>query len=286
LIDKLKRDYPHLRILAVTVIIGLTYNEKAGKNIREALEKLDVDHVSIRPRDSFFRKFYKYLITNRLPGGYKRGSYDSETITPENAGLCVLCHGLVHDAMLNYAAEHRIPLHLTGASPGQPLYWFFSQDEEELARSNVPDFMMNAPFTELDRSYFWDPSRYPRESRPRVYFPLHVWKYNSEGIRQEIFEAGLISSMKNTSMLKTNCKLNFLMSYIDKQVDGHFNMLPYISSLIRQGQAEKKKWVVPMFLLENVLLKRKRPSIRHLEKELDIDTDALVQKFKRQTAKA
>ena len=282
LIHRLRKEYPHLRILAVTVIIGLIFNEKAEKNLKEALGRLDVDHVSIRPRDSFFVKFYRYLIENRPKGGYKRGSYDSKTITAENAGLCVYCHGLVHDVMLNYAAEHRIPLHITGASPGQPLYWFFSQSKEELSRSNVPEFMMNDPFDDLDRSYCWDPGRYPESAIPTVLFPFHVWDYNSEQIRQEIYDAGLISSLKNTSMLKTNCKLNFLMAYVDMHVEGYFNMQPYLSFLIRHKLADRKKWVVPMFLLDNFLVKQEKPVIRQIEKILGIDKEALIDKFRRQ----
>ena len=283
LVHKLKRDYPNLRILAATVVMGYAFNDLALKNMEESLAKLDVDHIAIKPRISFYRKFYSYLISHRIPGGYKRGVYDSKTVTEKNAGLCFYCHEIVHDILLNYAAKHEIPLHLTGGSPGQPLYWFFAQDEDDIRQPNIPTFMQSAPFDDMDRSYCWDPGRFPGlTTYPRALFPFHVWEYNAERMREEIYQAGLISSRKNTSMFKTNCKLNFLMVYIDMKIDGYFNMLPYLSFLIRSGLADGRKLRAILFVLENFLMKRKNSAIRQLERDLGVDADEIVSKFKSQ----
>lgn len=287
LIYKLKKDYPNLRILAVTVSVGYVFNKNAVKNLSGILSNLDIDHVTIKPRDSFYKKFFTYLLNNRIPGGYKKGSYDSEVISKQNSSLCVYCHGIIHDILLNYAAQNEIPLQITGSSPAQPLYWFYKQDEEELSRPNIPYFMNEEPFNEADRLYCWNPNRYPNlEQLPIALFPFHVWDYDSEKIRHIIYDAGLISSYKNSSMLNTNCLLNQLMSYIDFKIDGNFNMLPYIGFLIRNGFSEKKKWKSIVFLVENILLKSKKSSIKKLEKDFGINVDDLIEKFRHQQIKA
>lgn len=286
LVYKLKKDYPNLRILAVTVTVGYVFNKNAENNLSEILAKLDVDHVTIKPRADFYKKLFTYLLNNRIPGGYKKGSYDSEVISKENSSVCVYCHGIIHDILLNYAAQNEIPLQITGASPAQPLYWFYKQDEEELSKPNIPYFMNEEPFNERDRLYCWDPNRYPNlEKLPIALFPFHVWDYDSEKIRKIIYDVGLISSYKSSSMLRTNCLLNQLMSYVDLRIDGNFNMLPYIGFLIRNGFSDKKKWKSTVFLVEKILLRSKNPSIKKLEKDFGINVDDLIEKFKHQKLK-
>jgi hypothetical protein len=98
-------------------------------------------------------------------------------------------------------------------------------------------------------------------------FSLSRMDYDPEKVRRIIYEAGLISSYKSTSILKTNCLLNQLMSYVDLRIDGNFNMLPYIGFLIRNGFSQKKEWTSTVFLVENILLRSKNPSIKKLEKD-------------------
>lgn len=288
LLYKLKRDYPNLRILAATVTVGLIMNEIAEENIRETLRKLEVDHICFTPSESFYKKFFRHLLLNRKPGGYKAGLFETKELTEETTGLCAYCHEIVNDIMLKHAVERRIPLHITGMSPAQPLFSFFREDPQKLRTvDKTPRFMFEPPFTKEDRTYCWNPAEYPDDCEiPQMFYPFHVWEYNSEKMRREIYDAGLISSYKKTSPLRSNCKMNILMAYIDYQIDGYFNILPYFSFLIRHGLAEKKEWSKPIKILEGFLLKLgnlgkvgKNSSVRKLEKQLDVESRELVKKF-------
>lgn len=283
LLHKLKTEYPNLRILAATVDMSLL-KDQATENIRYSLNKLNIDHVFVKPRIDFYKKFFKYLFEHRVELGYKGGVYDSVRVTEETSGLCVQCHELVSDIMMNYCMELNIPLHITGLSPMQPLYEFFDRDPKLIATEDrTPSFMYKAPFTEQDRIYFWNPKSYPAGSEfPQMLFPYHVWEYNADLFRKTIVEEGYIESYKKTSPANTNCELNLLMAYIDYQIDGYFDMLPYLGILVRHNFMKKEEWGKIIPLLENVLLKFRHPKLKMIEKHLGINADEVIAKYKNQ----
>jgi len=286
LLHKLKEDYPHLRILAATVNTSFL-NRTSMKNFEETLKNLDVDHIYLTPRWKFIKKFYKYLLEHRIPGGYKAGVDLPVRGDTSNTGLCAYCHELVSDIMMVYAMNNDIPLHLSGIAPGQPFFEYYHRPPEEIAaRDNTPPFMYHAPFTEEDRIYTWNPKKYPSDAQfPRMLYPLHVWKYNADEMRQEIFKAGLIQKIEQTNPVRSNCTLNYVMTNIDMQIDGYFNMLPYWSFLIRHGLMEKKsieKLVKRLARIMKIFGRVIPPEGVKIEKVLEIDSNEIIKKFEHQ----
>jgi hypothetical protein len=281
LLYKLKKEYPNLRILAATVNQSFL-SDVGTQNVYESLKKLNIDHVFITPRWEFYKKFFKYLLEHRTKGGYKIGVYDSDKRGDQSqTGLCIYCHELVSDIMMVYAMQNEIPLHITGLSPGQPLYEFYHRPVEEVATlDNTPPFMYENPFTDEDRSYFWNPKRYPAGSKfPRMIFPYHVWDYDALKMRREIHQMGLVKDYKKTSPMDSNCKLNYIMSYIDMHIDGYFNMLPYFSFQIRNGMMDKgsvERLVKIMPWMAKFFNKKRIPVIREVEKMLDVDANSII----------
>ncbi len=299
LIYRLKKDYPHLRILPATIDMGLM-SPVAIENVQEVVNKLDVDHVFLKVRLGFYQKFFKHLFEHRPRYGYKAPSYESKCWSEDNRGFCCYCHGFNDGILLRHAFEQRIPLVLTGLSPGQPWYWFYEMPREEIVgQDHTPAFMHQPPFTQEDRDYCWNPLKYPARSEfPRMLFPYHVWKWNADEIRRDIHRAGLISDFKKSSTAVTNCRLNYLMALIDYQVDGYFIMTPYAGKLIRHGMADKEEWshqfqAVEFMLARVPAMKKKLPFLARLpkfqilkevEKWLDVDAEGLVQRYRAEKA--
>jgi len=286
LLYRLKRDYPGLRVLAATVN-QYFMNEKARDNIKSLIDLLDIDHIFITPRKSFQLKFYRHLILNRHPGGYKTGMLDMQ-LTEERKGLCIYCAQVLHGFLTRHAFQNEIPLVLKGYAPGQPLWMFYEEDREKLCgEDTTPPFMYSAPFTEDDRRYCWNPTRIDmsgdwRKRVPRVLAPFHVWDYNTDSIREELRREGLLSG-KKSSPVNTNCYLNYLMCHIDYRLEGYMNMLPFVSHLIRHGfmgEKERKEWMNVASQVSFASSFIKPSKLRDVEKALDIDSEEIIHRSK------
>src|SRR5690606_18828953 len=96
---------------------------------------------------------------------------------------------------LTVAYEKGIPLILAGYSPGQPEA---TRMEYEFSTSLIREFDWTPPglreagiFTEAELARFWNPRRYPANSRfPRYIAPFHAWEYNQSEIMRQIVELG------------------------------------------------------------------------------------------------
>ncbi len=285
LLYKLKRYYPHLRVLAVT-INQYFLNEKARMNIKSLIDKLDVDHLFITPRKSFQLKFYRHLILHRPPEGYKTGVLDLH-LKEERKGLCVYCAQTLHGLLTRYAFQNEIPLVLKGYAPGQPLWMFYEEDRQKLCTEDTtPPFMYSEPFNEEERSCCWNPKRFDisqcgKERVPRVLAPLHVWNYNTDTIRDELNREGLLSR-KKSSPVDTNCYLNFLMCYIDYRLDGYLNMLPFVSHLIRHGfmgEKEREEWKNVSTIISCTSSFFTPAKLKEVEKSLSISAEEVIKLF-------
>ena len=66
LVHRLKAEY-NLNVLAFTTNINLP--AIAWENIRRTLKKLDIEHVSYRPRVEFYHKMFRYCLQNQEERG-------------------------------------------------------------------------------------------------------------------------------------------------------------------------------------------------------------------------
>lgn len=99
-IQQLKEKY-HMRVLAFTYDNGFC-TEYGRENIKNALKKLKVEHISFAPDKKLLQNLYRQSII-----------YSKH--------FCAACFHLMHYYSLLIASEHRIPLVINGRSRGQVL---------------------------------------------------------------------------------------------------------------------------------------------------------------------
>ena len=279
LLYKIKKEYPNLRIL--TASYGMYFMQEVAKqNVTKLVNQLDVDHIFVTPHSGFQKKFYQYLLENRHAKGYQTGLFD-QVLTDDLKGLCAFCSQVLQGTFIKFAFEHQIPLVLVGLSPAQPVSLFFERDAN---RDLTPSFMQKPPFTEEDRAYMWNGTQYPAGTKfPRMLFPFHVWDYNTDKIRAELAQEGLLETKKSASAT-TNCMLNLVMTHIDYNIDGYFNMLPQMCYMGRHGfvgDKEKLEWQKIAKVVSFWCPKLVHPDIRKIEKILGIDVGKIIAKYKR-----
>ena len=98
-----------LKILAFTLDNGFV-PERTYVNIRNVIEKLDVDHILFKPRFDILKKIFKKAMKEFL--------YPQKAIERASA-ICTSCIGLVKYTALKLAIEKEIPFVGFGWSPGQ-----------------------------------------------------------------------------------------------------------------------------------------------------------------------
>ena len=250
LIHKLKVDYG-LRVLAYTTDIDI--GEVAWANIRRAVDKLDVEHVTYRPPMDFYRRLFRWLLMNQeARGAVHTISYVYAPLFEGNA--------------LRLAMEKGIPLVLAGYSPGQPVAERMEYEFPRKAISEVdwtpPELKASGEFDEKDLGRFWNPKHYPPGTRfPRYLAPYHAWRYDQDETMKKVVELGLIGSTKNASPVFSNYPINWLLMYSDLKNFGFNPYAPEFSALIREGKANRQYWklmgkVVDFITLHKVYLGR------------------------------
>ncbi|MCC6531307.1 MAG: hypothetical protein IT531_02065 [Burkholderiales bacterium] len=231
LIHKLKHDHG-LRVLAHTTDINI--GPIAWSNIHRAVDKLDVEHVVYRPSMAFYRKLFRFLLTNQeARGAVHTISYAYGPLFESNA--------------LRTAVTLRIPLVLAGYSPGQPVAERMLYEFPRMSISSVdwapPELRESGLFDEADLARFWNPRNYPEGTAfPRYLAPYHAWRYNQDEIMSKVVELGLIDSKKKASPVYSNYPINWLLMYSDLKNFRYNPYAPEFSALIREGKASRLYW--------------------------------------------
>lgn len=240
-----------LNCLAFTVDNGLISGH-AKKNIEIAVKALNLDHIYCRPSRNFYRKFYNHIIKNPIENGYVNT-------------VCGICSELFHSTALKLAVENNIPLVFIGYSPDQVTKYFYEMPQSEISKNRVPKVLYTNKFTDEDRNYFWDPTKYEIKNYPRVLFPYHVIPYPGvEKIGAFLRKKKLI---KVSNPLYTNCSLSWLTLYLDLKKNGYNPLEPNYSELIRNGAAKRWRWLL-VFSIGNVLLKNRLAKRNDIKKSL------------------
>ena len=104
LLYRLKVDCK-LKVLAFTVDVNIP--ALAWDNIRRALAKLNIDHITYSPSNDFYERTFRYLLRNQE----ERGAVYT---------ISYVYAPLFEGDAIKLAIEKGIPLVLAGYSPGQP----------------------------------------------------------------------------------------------------------------------------------------------------------------------
>ena len=233
LLHRLKVDYK-LKVLAFTTNVNIP--ALAWDNIRRALAKLDIDHISYSPSPEFYKKTFRYLLCNQE----ERGAVYS---------LSYVYAPLFEGDAIKLAMEKDIPLVLAGYSPGQPeperMLYEFSRQLICETDWTPPEMVRCGEFSAEDLSRFYNPGNYPAGTRfPRYLAPFHAWAYNQEEIMRKVVHLGLVATSKHANPIHSNYPINWLLMYSDLLSFGFNPYAPEFSALIRKGKANLNYWRV------------------------------------------
>ena len=245
LLHRLKVDYG-LRVLAHTTDIDI--GDIAWANIRRTVSLLDIEHVIYRPALSFYRKLFRWLLTNQESrGAVHTVSYAYAPLFEGNA--------------LKVALEHGIPLVLSGYSPGQPVEDRMEYEFPRLAVSKVdwtpPELVSSGVFDSEELDRFWNPTKFPTQTIfPRYLAPFHAWRYDQDETMRMVVKLGLIASTKNASPVFSNYPINWLLMYSDLKNFGYNPYAPEFATLIREGKANRHYWKLMGKLVDFITLNK------------------------------
>jgi hypothetical protein len=234
LIRRMQMEFPNLRILAFTLDNGFM-SPVAQQNINDMLPRLNVDHLFIKPHDTFYKKLFRYAITHlNSDGGY--GTVDFSD------GEFLL------DTARNLAAEKKIPLILCGYSKyqvqnGLKLNHFESPREKELTdRTETAGLKIKDIFQDQnDLELWWQASKVDKNDIARLIFPLYAWDLKEEEIKDKVKEWGLMNA-KNHSPIVTNHQLVALLGVVDVHKIGYSSFENEFCRMIREGKALRSEW--------------------------------------------
>jgi hypothetical protein len=231
LLHRLKVEY-ELNVLAFTTDVNIP--DVAWSNIRRTVEKLDVDHLIYRPSAKFYRKLFRFLLMNQE----ERGAVYT---------VSYVYAPLFEGDALAVATEKGIPLVLAGYSPGQPeperMEFEFSRRLIAETDWTPPGLRNSGIFTEQELNRFWNPLRYPANTKfPRYLAPLHAWDYDQDQMIRKVHELGLVKRRAHGNPIHSNYPINWLLMYSDIKHFGYNPYAPEFSDLIRSGKASRSYW--------------------------------------------
>ena len=235
LLYKLKTDYPKLRLLTITIDNSFMSNT-AHENIKQAIGFLGIDHITVSPNPRMYEKLFRCTFTHLSPKGsvYSIDILDGELRT---------------DIGRHLATRYKIPLVIVGLSRGQMLggsgvVRFEMERQAELApRKTVTTYdVRELPLSKNETKLWWSGTdTYQDADIPHVIFPLAVWNYDEEYLKQQVVKLGLIPN-RNKSPVVTNHTLIPLMAIIDMIKLGYSSWEHECTPMIRAGKADPIYW--------------------------------------------
>ena len=264
ILNRLKKNYNRLRILALTVDNG--FRSSVGKQNAEMIcEYLNVDHLEIRPYQ-VFRRLYRY--------GFEHLSYRGFVCTDFWEGE------LFQDIGRNLAAQMEIPLLMLGYTPEQledaylprdfdeyHLYGrqgFKFKDNQLYTREKFLGIRLNDIFTPEEMNYWWDASKWSMERIPTMILPFQAWGYHNTSVVNEITSSlSLILDKDCLNSMLTNDIYIGLGFYLDYRIFGYSPMFEEeFAQYVRTGRKNysdnRNLWEASEYLFlkhENLVLR-------------------------------
>ncbi|MCG2704887.1 MAG: hypothetical protein L6309_02335 [Candidatus Omnitrophica bacterium] len=246
-----------LKILALTFDNGFV-PERTYVNIRNVVEKLNVDHIFFKPRFDILKKIF---VTSA-----RRSLYPSKSL--ERAGtICTSCIGLVKYISLKLAIEKEVPLIAFGWSPGQaPITSSILQINPRMI--NSMEKILKVPMERIVGKdidvYFLSERHYAKpEKFPIFVHPLALFDYNEKKILKAIERFGW-KRPTGVELNATNCYLNL---FADEAHIARYKFHPYIleiANFVREGYMTRGEG------LRHLPLKKNQKIVRMVKRKLGI----------------
>ncbi len=226
-LDLLKRRYG-LKVLALSVDNGFV-PERTYVNIRNVVEKLNVDHIFFKPRFDLLKKVFRASLAKCL--------YPKKTIERAST-VCASCMGFVKYTAIKTAIEKEIPLIAFGWSPGQAPVTSSVLTIDPIMLRSMESVVKKPLFRICGHKidpYFLSQGHYDRLKKfPTFIHPLAVFGYNEKKILRHIKTLGW-RRPQGVELNATNCYLNPLADEVHIKM---YNFHPYlleIAGMVREG---------------------------------------------------
>lgn len=229
----LKEKYK-LNVLAVSIDNGfvspLTYD-----NIRAVVEKLEVDHIYLKPRFDVLAKVFRHCAANDV---FPRKA------TERASNICTACMAVVKYSSLRLALEKDIPLIAYGWSPGQaPITSSIIKNTAPMVK--LMQKSLYNPLYEIVgdaiKPYFLEEKHFEGNYRfPYYLHPLAFLDYNEETIYNNISHFGW-EPPRDTDANSTNCLLNSFANVVHKRRLGFHPYALEMANLVREGYLAREE---------------------------------------------
>ncbi len=217
-----------LKILAFTFDNGFI-PERTFINIRNAIERLDVDHIFFKPRFNLLKKIFREAVKGFL---YPMKAMERASL------ICTSCIGLVKYTALKLAIEKEIPFVGFGWSPGQaPVTSSILKINPRMVKSM--EDVIKRPIVEVAgkemEGYFLNERHYSKPDKFPIYIhPLAFLKYDEKAILNKVKKLGWIEP-RGLDLNSTNCYLNSFANAAHKRRYGFHPYVFEIAALVREG---------------------------------------------------
>lgn len=225
--------FPNLRILLL-LVDNTFLPPTATLNASHVANVLRMPYVAVRPSPAFYEKVFRHAFLNL-------GTKESAIVIDQFDG------DILHDVARNFAVRYAIPLIVSGVQAVQVERYVGIKNYEtprsfeESRRTQVAGLEFSTFLNKDDLVYFWDGTKWPKKSIPRMLYPLYAWDYEEKNVIEIIQKLGLLSK-KKLSPLATNHQLLPLMGAVDIARFGYSSYEPEFANLIRAGGADRKFW--------------------------------------------
>ncbi len=232
---RLKKEYPHLRVLAVQFDNGFI-SDTAIKNARKFCELTNSSYFRLVLDNNLMRDTFNKAARSKdaYPGFAKYRASD----------MCNTCMSIIKQKLVEMAIQTKIPFIVFAFSPGQTevpfvtltkpfMSWIRKLFDGQLKRMGVQErdmYLMNQDIITAS----------PPDTEVTIVHPFLVWEYDKHQFRKEIISLGWTEpDLKDPN--SSNCLLNAyaIKNHFDKY---HIHSYAYDqSALVRQGNIKREE---------------------------------------------
>jgi len=232
---RLKKEYPHLRVLAVQFDNGFI-SDTAIKNARKFCELTNSSYFRLVLDNNLMRDTFNKAARSKdaYPGFAKYRASD----------MCNTCMSIIKQKLVEMAIQTKIPFIVFAFSPGQTevpfvtltkpfMSWIRKLFDGQLKRMGVQERDMYL----MDQDII---TASPPDTEVTIVHPFLVWEYDKHQFRKEIISLGWTEpDLKDPN--SSNCLLNAyaIKNHFDKY---HIHSYAYDqSALVRQGNIKREE---------------------------------------------
>ena len=210
-------------------------SERALKNIREVIQHLNVDHITVLPNFKTFQKIMHVAISHNL--------YSPKTLERAST-ICTTCLSLIRFIGFKIAIEKNIPFLVFGLSPGQaPVVTSVFKTNPDMVRK-MQDAIYIPLFNHLgdmiDPYFLEDHHFKKKEYFPYSINPLAFSDYNEDQMLTKIKTFNW-EKPDDTDANSTNCLMNALANKLHLEKFGYNPYTSEIAELVRTGSISREE---------------------------------------------